>query len=327
MIWSAGSVVALGLLGLVVVIAAAVAEILSPGWAVLAVAATVAIIAAAAGSMAVVVRAGARRLAVAQGRELDRRLAAHGRTIERTLDQRLAEQSKASSRDLDRRFVRQERLLRADVGDVYTQLEALTALYRRLEPDRPLPPLRRWALSPDLALHLVGSVLDGGTRTILETGSGSSTVVFAMALEKVGAGRVVALEHEARYAEATRTMLDERGLSAWAEVVDAPLTPVDVDGEEYLWYDLDGVDLPSDVELLLVDGPPEATGHHARYPALPLLRSTLATNASVVLDDGDRVGETEVAGRWAQLEGVGPPKVLAVERNALELVVQQRVPD
>jgi hypothetical protein len=46
-----------------------------------------------------------------------------------------------------------------------------------------------------------------------------------------------------------------------------------------------------EIDLLLVDGPPGSLGEMARYPALHVLESQLASNAVVILDDADRPDE------------------------------------
>lgn len=57
----------------------------------------------------------------------------------------------------------------------------------------------------------------------------------------------------------------------------------------------------SNVDLLVIDGPPEATGNWARYPALPLLREKLRSGAVVVLDDTHRADERAILEAWAHL--------------------------
>jgi predicted O-methyltransferase YrrM len=122
-------------------------------------------------------------------------------------------------------------------------------------------------------------------------------VLFAYALRANGTGRVVALEHEPHFAEATRRMLRERGLADWAEVVDAPLVDVRLGDGIWHWYDTNAVP-EGEFDLLVVDGPPGKTGPQARYPALPLLRDHLAPGALIVLDDANRTEEQATAERW-----------------------------
>jgi predicted O-methyltransferase YrrM len=123
-------------------------------------------------------------------------------------------------------------------------------------------------------------------------------VILAYACRAVGAGRVVSLEHDARFAAATRKMLEERGLSKWAEVRDAPLSEVGVGDSTWRWYD--PASLPDGpFDLVLVDGPPGGTGPEARYPAVPMLFDRLADDALVVLDDARRADERAIGERWA----------------------------
>jgi predicted O-methyltransferase YrrM len=181
---------------------------------------------------------------------------------------------------------------------VYAEIEDLLALYRDIGPDQALPPMHGWAAGPDLARFLYREVVEHGRSTVLECGSGSTTVILAYACRAIGAGRVVALEHEPRFAAATRKMLEERGLAKWAEVRDAPLTEVGVGEAIWRWYDPASlVDGPFD--LVLVDGPPGGTGPEARYPAVPMLLDRLADDALVVLDDARRADERAIGERWA----------------------------
>ncbi len=72
---------------------------------------------------------------------------------------------------------------------------------------------------------------------VVECGSGSSSVWLGHVLRRLGHGRYVALEHDERYAEVSRTEVARHGLSDVVEVRHAPLLPVTVDGEEQPWYD------------------------------------------------------------------------------------------
>jgi hypothetical protein len=197
---------------------------------------------------------------------------------------------------------------------VYRQLESLIAMYRQIDGDLAVPHLRGWAVSPDLALDLVERVLRGQCRTVLEAGSGTSTVLFAMAMEHVGAGHVTALEHDESYVAGTIELLERHGVAHRATVHHAPLVDVEVEGSPYRWYDLRGLALPNDVDLLFVDGPPEATGPLSRFPALPLLSDRLADRAEVVLDDGRRADETEIVRLWSARDDVAGHRTLPHER-------------
>jgi predicted O-methyltransferase YrrM len=205
---------------------------------------------------------------------------------------------KAARAELDQGFRAGRDAGRAEARRLYGKVEDLLGLYHDIAPDRALPHMQGWAAGVDLARYLYRQVSEQGRENVIECGSGTSTVLFAYAMRARGAGRVVALEHEPEFAEATRRMLRERDLDAWAEVVDAPLVAVPLGDATWHWYDPSTLpDGPFD--LLVVDGPPGKTGPQARYPALPLLRDRLSPGAMVVLDDALRPEELATAERWS----------------------------
>lgn len=192
---------------------------------------------------------------------------------------------------------RTRRAVHAAERRLYTQLEALAWLRDELRLPVPLAPMRGAAASPDLLLELTRLIDRIRPETIVELGSGISTVVMAARCKAAGRGHVLALEHDPGYAAATRAELFAQGLEAHATVVDAPLEELVIGAETWSWYGL-APDTPSDIDLLLVDGPPAGTGRLARYPALPRFRERLAPGAVVVADDGDRPDEREMVERW-----------------------------
>lgn len=202
---------------------------------------------------------------------------------------------------------------------LYTQLEALSHLETILGDEPPLPPLRGWALSPDAALHLVHTVIERRPATIVELGSGTSSVLLGRAVRNLGKGHVTALEHDEEFAGRTRRLLASHGLSEWVDVVSAPLVEREAAGSTYRWYDTSALaELSDPIDILLVDGPPANTGPLARLPALPLLRSSLADDAVVLLDDTARSEEQEVVERWRALHPEATVRTLDHEKGTVE---------
>jgi predicted O-methyltransferase YrrM len=160
-----------------------------------------------------------------------------------------------------------------------------------------MPSSGHWAISPTGLLDVLHLIEQKQPKVVLEIGSGTSTIWMAYALEKLG-GRLVSVDHDPGYAERTRTLLRAHGLDGVAEVRLAALRPLTVHGEEFQWYDTDALADVNDIDLLLVDGPPGATGPIARYPAVPVLLDRLSSTAAVVLDDMVRQDEQEVVRRW-----------------------------
>lgn len=192
--------------------------------------------------------------------------------------------------------------IRGEAAQTYWQVEALIDLRAVLQPRAPLPALRDWAASPDVLHWLMERVLSHHPALVVECGSGASSVVLGYAVQKAGVGRVVALEHDADYAELSRRRLREHGLDGVVDVRHAPLTPWRHAGDqrEWLWYSLAAVDDLDDIGLVFVDGPPGKLGPDARYPAVPALLPHSAADVTFVLDDTVRPDEVAVSSRWTE---------------------------
>ena len=182
----------------------------------------------------------------------------------------------------------------------FRQIDALFSLFFTLKPDRPLPATRGWAASPDFLKLVVEQVLLERPRLVVEASCGVSTLAIGYCLKRLGRGRLLSLEHEARFVALARERIALHGLGEFATVVHAPLVTVKIAGEEWPWYDLRDFSPGDSIDLLVVDGPPGRLHSLARYPALPLLYRSLSDRATVVLDDGNRADEKEIASRWGR---------------------------
>ena len=199
-----------------------------------------------------------------------------------------------------------ERAIERRVGllhsELLTDIQALQQLLYLYSPQARLPPLAGWALSPSGLLALADTIHSSGARTIVECGSGTSTLWMGYALKKRGHGRVIALEHLTEYAAKTRGIVAAHGLTDFIDVRLAPLAPRPTPRGDFLWYNFDPAELDLPVELLVVDGPPQSTGRHARYPALSVFASSLARGAVIMADDTHRRDEREMVDMWLEEE-------------------------
>jgi len=229
--------------------------------------------------------------------------AAHDRLAARISDMEGARRLDEAMREKEREAFQDEALTlikdRLDVADA----TALLNLFHLLPLEGPLTLPTSFTASPRTMLSLVTEVLSQtNPPTVVECGSGASTVWMAAACQRRGAGSVIALEHHSKYADETAEMIRLCGLSDFAEVRNAPLQPHTIDGEQFQWYDATAHADLTRIDLLFVDGPPGRTGPFARYPALPLLSSALTSGALVVVDDIERQQEAAVVKRWMQAE-------------------------
>jgi predicted O-methyltransferase YrrM len=169
------------------------------------------------------------------------------------------------------------------------------------------------AMRPAGLVMVCNEIMYANRTTIVECGSGVSTVVLARLLRSRSRGTLIALEHDAGWAARVSELLAAEALDHVAQVVHAPLSG------DPRWYDRAALrELPADIDLLIVDGPPAyvAGDELRRAPALELLDPRLAPGATVVLDDVDRAGERDVLAGW---ESATPWRFTIEERAGIAI--------
>jgi hypothetical protein len=256
------------------------------------------------------VGASARASAVAasRGREAARRAGHTAQRVHRqvgSLEQRtrrLRKEVVSHAQAETQRLDALERTFTAQQEDQLRQNQALVNLFGLVRVRGALPPLGGWAASPDLALLLVDEIIRSRPGTVVECGSGSSTLLMALTAREYDLSlRVVSLEHDKHFAQATRELLARHGVSEYADVRHAPLRENSLPDHPAPWYDEDALRGVTDIGLLFVDGPPRSTGSLARLPAVPLLHERFAARCTIILDDANRPDEQAVAEQWAAL--------------------------
>ncbi|RNL82139.1 class I SAM-dependent methyltransferase [Halostreptopolyspora alba] len=204
----------------------------------------------------------------------------------------------------DRRFASLTKHVSRQGRDDYEQQVAWRELREFVRAGPFMPALRGWAASPDVLRLVVRAIRERPRTLVVECGSGASSVWLGYALRRAGGGRLVALEHDERYADLTRRMVAEHELGDIVEIRHAPLrewVPEEPDAPNpsgQPWYDPRAVADLVDIDLLFVDGPPYFTAAEARYPAGPVLLPRCRDSAVVVLDDTSRADERAVSDRW-----------------------------
>ncbi len=191
--------------------------------------------------------------------------------------------------------------LKGDMQQGHLSLREMTNIRPLLEG----PPLdfSNWAVDPHFGKILAQLINRYQPGHIVECGSGTSTVLAAqLQRRETPRGKVTALEHLSKYAEKSRQLLEDHGLTEQAEVVLAPLRDWDIGEHELPWYDVDLDRFSGEtIDMMIVDGPPGSTGPLARYPAVFVLKPYLSENCVIVMDDGNRPDEERAAQRWAEL--------------------------
>lgn len=209
------------------------------------------------------------------------------------------------------------------IDNIFIQIDRLISVYADLNLAGGLPASRGWAVSPDMLSELVSFALNVKPQTVVECGSGVSTIALARCLQKNGMGHVYSLEHEPTFAASTRANLAKHGLSDWGTVIDAPLVEHEIDGKIWHWYETEN--LPNSViDMIFVDGPPEPGGPMARYPAGPLLFSRLSVEGTAFIDDANTSDGRENLEAWRRgIQGLRNTPI-ECEKGGARLMRQSR---
>lgn len=164
--------------------------------------------------------------------------------------------------------------------------------------------LGTWALGHEVIDLLAELVLRRRPRYVLEMGSGSSTLVWAVLMERIWGSeepRVFSLEQDEDHVTRSLGFVADAGLERLVRIRHAPLGPVAVGHLRGACYQTDEMlldELLGDVrpELLVIDGPAGPAG--VRALTFPLVADRLAPGCLVALDDALRPGEISVASMW-----------------------------
>ena len=175
-----------------------------------------------------------------------------------------------------------------DLNRIYDQIAGLVQIKNAMEGRPVLRPMRGWAISPDAMNWILADLQERNAPTVIEFGSGQSTIIFAAALKRNN-GRLYSVEHDPVYCEAIRTQLNSCGLGTSVEFIHAPL--FDGDGPPPIRsYDMSKVpEIPVDVAL--IDGPPYFNGPLTRLTPLRWAARHINPGGTIFLDDSDRQSE------------------------------------
>jgi Methyltransferase domain len=210
---------------------------------------------------------------------------------------------------------------------IWPQVESLVSLYRILDGKADFPATRIMAVSPDFMLHIVRHIRLSAPNTIVECGGGTSTIVMAHMLKIFGHdAHIYVIENHEPSIEEIRQQLRQRDLERFVTLIVAPLIEKRYDGFKtvFNWYDLRSAAIPSDIDLLIVDGPFSLVNACARYPAGPELFPKLARDAHIFVDDANRADERRMIDLWQILYPDLAIRKLRAEKGCVELFLPAR---
>lgn len=126
---------------------------------------------------------------------------------------------------------------------------------------------------------------------ILECGSGLSTILVSAAAQKKG-NKIWTLEHIPEWGNKVTKHLEVLKLTSATMCI----SPIKSYGD-FSWYAPRAELIPEIFSLVICDGPPGGTPG-GRYGLVPVMKKKLGPGTVILLDDGGRIEEQEIAKRW-----------------------------
>ncbi|MBW4514571.1 MAG: class I SAM-dependent methyltransferase [Timaviella obliquedivisa GSE-PSE-MK23-08B] len=166
-------------------------------------------------------------------------------------------------------------------------IESFRQLFPELEPKD----FTNWALSLRCLEWLNELIKGNQIDSVLECGSGLSTVYLEALKQKGLISKSLSLEHSQKWLTQVRAVLSKKQLES-SSLVHCPL----ING----WFNLDPLQPKQRgfYDLILIDSPPARTQPQARYPALEKLKDFMHQNTWIILDDFRRDDEKAIVKRW-----------------------------
>jgi len=177
--------------------------------------------------------------------------------------------------------------------NLYRQQQALQSIHALIDIRSPLPTMGEWAASPDFLQIIIKILLEKKPLTVIECGSGVSSVVIGYLLEKNGQGHLYSLENSDVYTTKNKTLIQQHTLENQVSILHAPLIQATKNKAQKKWYDTSQISDIQSIDVVIVDGP---AGD--RYPVLARLCPQLSNKAIIIVDDCKREKDRENVLRW-----------------------------
>lgn len=160
-----------------------------------------------------------------------------------------------------------------------------------------------WAYSTKTLAHLEQHIIQNGIQSVIECGSGHSTLLLADLHDRGIISNWLSLEHNPAGYEHMLKLLRQAGYTT-PNICLCPL----VNTWAGRWYNMTDAAYrllrQNPANLVIVDGPPDHIAVAARYPAVPLLKPYLKRPATIILNDADCPDQQQIVDRWTRKWGL-----------------------
>ena len=155
-----------------------------------------------------------------------------------------------------------------------------------------------WGLSESLFRQLTKRLINTHPQSIVEFGSGGSTVRM---LQEFPEAVITSFEHDEQWITYAREQLNLRSDNR-TQLHFAPLKWQRFLKAPYLSYHISNGQLPASAEIVLIDGPPYST-LRGREACLYMIHSRIPIGGHVFLDDAQRPWESQIISNWYKTAG------------------------
>ncbi|WP_031427719.1 class I SAM-dependent methyltransferase [Flavimarina sp. Hel_I_48] len=198
--------------------------------------------------------------------------------------------------------------LRKEVKDInYSQKELwATHKLQSLFSEGHFIPQTGWSMTPQAILHSLNIISLDMPETIVEFGSGATTLYIAKLLKLEGSKTTFfSVESDLAWKQKMDLQLSIHGLQDYVTLIYSPLKEVSsalVFKEQETWYDTESIGAAmkkvTKVDLVIIDGPFGGSTPYARYSAFPFLQNKATEKTIWLLDDTNRPQEIEILKEW-----------------------------
>lgn len=192
-------------------------------------------------------------------------------------------------------------------------------------------PLGEWSMTLATIEFLLNKIERMRPHTILEFGSGASTLALACMMRRLHGGsktpHIFSVDQSPHYVQQIESRLRFHGLHESVRFMTAPLISQVIQHMRTECYQLHDQDLhgffgQSRPDLVIVDGP--AADHGGRFGTIPLVRNFLSDHAWIYMDDALRDSELSIADWWDRLGYVKDCGVLWLGKGLLTARLNSR---
>lgn len=161
-------------------------------------------------------------------------------------------------------------------------------------------PITDWAPGPEFYVHICNDIIINQKRSIVEFGSGITTILMARLLAKNNLdAKIISIDHDEKWQDIISHCCKMDNIGKYIQFICSPIAQ---EGK-YSWYTASKIQFPADfvADTVVVDGPIGGQTM-ARYGAIPFIKKYLSKEYyTIYLHDTDRPDEQKILRAWHEM--------------------------